>query len=228
MRRVLLACLLFLSGCSFGSSSEAMLRVPSSTAKAGVGRVIAGDNAPLPLPPGNWEESYHFTVGGYERFGYLLVDGDKAPIFVHLTRNVASQAEGFPVDPACYPGPKTNPAAVDLNRGVRNSWDCMLVWPDLAHSDAAAHKDPGIAVELQSLNHFGPLPKYIVGARIIAGYNGNVISESFEFLPEQDGVKGEGWTSDQQTSSEKAYVAAVVTWTAQFRRQVVAAAKGEL
>lgn len=228
MRRVLLACLLLLSGCGFGSSPEATLRVPSSTASAGVGRVIAGDNAPIPLPPGDWEEAYHFTTGQQERFGYLLVDDDKAPIFVHLSRNVAPQADGFPVDPACYPGPKTNPAAVDLNRGVRNSWDCMLVWPELAPSDAAANKDPGIAVELQSLDHFGPRPKYIVGARLIAGYNGNVVSESFEFFPEQDGMKGDGWTSDQQTPSEKAYIADVVSWTAKFRRQVVAAAQGKL
>ena len=227
MRKALLLGLLLLSGCG-SSSPEATLRVPTSPDNNGVGRVIAGDNAPLPLPPGDWQEVYHTTSASFERFGYLLVDGDKAPIFVHLRRNTEAKDNGFPVDPACYPSPKTSPAAIDLNRGMRNSWDCLLVWPATAATEADTAKNPALDAELKALAPFGDLPKYKVGARLIAGYNGNLVSEEFEFFPEQDGVKSDSWTSDQQSSNVKSYVADVVTWTAKFRRNVVAAAKGEL
>jgi hypothetical protein len=226
MRGVLLACLLVLAGC--GSGLRATLRAPGPTPTAEVGRVIAGNSAPLPLPPGDWEQVYHFASGPYERLGFVLVDKDRAPVFVHMGRSVAATPEGYPVDPGCYPGPQMRVAAVDLNRGVRNAWDCMLVWPDVVPTDAAAHQDPRVALELQSLQRFGPRPKYIVGARIIAGYNGNFVFLDFDFFPEQDGVKGDTWVSDKVTPAEKAYIDDVVNWAAQFRRNVVAAAKGQL
>lgn len=238
MRGLFLASLLLLSGCGFGSSSNssanlapaspASMRMLRTTGSAEVGRVISGDTAAIPLPPGDWEQAYHFTSGPYERFGYLLVDHDKAPIFVHVGRNTAKKEGGFPVDPACYPGPKIAPAAVDLSRGERNNWDCMIVWPALGHTEAEANKDPGLAVELESLAHYGPRPKYVVGARLIAGYKGNIVSLDFEFFPSQDGVNGESWTSDNQTPAEKAYIDSIVSWASRFRGDVVAAAKGEL